>query len=241
MSRPEGVGRVDTFGLIDRLVEDAYRRSGLYSFHLGDHVQLSDSVRLIHSKRQALLWGCGTFVNLYGHLFMDSSRVLSIAASLGLLRDLMRDDLAEALRRFVSEKRHDGFYSFGDSIEDGDGFHSFAWFNERPVRLSMVCVSPFGAGKDRFIYLLAGGDFSCYGSYDEYFSGFFLDKVRDILESIVPDEFALRDNMDYLERNRAKFVRWFELLDEEFLSAFDELDRRFDIFVRTLYRLEDGV
>ena len=231
---------VDIYKVIDKLVEDAYHCSGLRPFFLVGSVWLSDSVEFIRSNRSAPIWTCGPSVSLYGCLYMPTYKVLSIANSLGLFVDLMSDDLIEAVEYFLNETRHDDFYNYEDSPDNADNFYSEAFFNERPVILYLVSSSAFGTYKDYFLYLLVNDDRSCYSSYDEYYSDFFLNKMSRILESKVSDDSKVSDIMGYLERNRSKLIRWFELIDNEFWSAFEELDRRFDIFVKTFYRLEES-
>ena len=249
---------VSIYKEIDRLVEDAYHRSGLRPFFLGGSVWLSDSVQFYRSKRSVPLWTCGPSVSLYGCLYMPTSKVLSIANSLGLFVDLMSDELIESVDYFVSRFSHDDFYSYYDSPDNVDNFYSEAFFDERPVLLYLVGSSSFGTYKDYFLYLLVNGDLSCYSSYDEYYKDFFLDKMSSIVRDVVSkkleskdiisylkdvgsdeSESKIRGIMNYLERNRSKLIKWFELVDNEFWNAFEELNRRFDIFVKTFYRLEE--
>jgi len=230
---------VSIYKEIDRLVEDAYHRSGLRPFFLGGSVWLSDSVQFYRSKRSAPFWTCGPSVSLYGCLYMPTSKVLSLANSLGLFVDLMNDELIESVEYFVSRIIHDDFYNYYDSPDNADNFYSEAFFDERPVLLYLVSSSSFGTYEDGFVYLLVNDDRSCYSSYDEYYKDFFLVKMSRILEDKVSDASRISDIMRYLERNRSKLIRWFELVDNEFWNAFEELNRRFDIFVKTFYRLEE--
>jgi len=230
---------VSIYKEIDKLVEDAYHRSGLSSFFLGSSVWLSDSVQFYRSKRSAPLWTCGPSVSLYGCLYMPTFKVLSIANSLGLFVDLMNDELIESVDYFVSRILHDDFYNYYDSPDNADNFYSEAFFDERPVLLHLVSSSSFGTYEDYFLYLLVNDDRSCYSSYDEYYRDFFLVKMSGILEDKVSGASRVSDIMRYLERNRSKLIRWFELVDNEFWNAFEELNRRFDIFVKTFYRLEE--
>jgi hypothetical protein len=249
---------VSVYKAIDKLVEDAYHNSGLRSFFLGGSVWLSDSVEFTRSNRSAPIWTCGPSVSLYGRLYMPTSKVLSIANSLGLFVDLMSDDLIEAVEYFVSRTHHDDFYNYYDSPDNGDNFYSEAFFDERPAILYLVSSSSFGTYKDGFLYLLVNDDRSCYSSYDEYYSDFFLGKMSDIVRDVVSKRFEAKDIisqlkdigldeseskirhiMSYLETNRSKIIRWFELVDNEFWNAFEELGRRFDIFVKSFYRLEE--
>jgi hypothetical protein len=233
---------VSIYKAIDKLVEDACHHSGLRPFFLGGSVWLSNSVELVHSKRSAPIWNCGPSVNLYGCLYMPTSHILSIANSLGLFVDLMRDDLIEAVKYFISETDHGDFYGYGDSPDDSDCFYSEAFFDSRPAMLFLVSSSVFRTYKDSFIYLLAGEDSSCcYGSYDDYYSNFFLEKISKAVRDKASDKSRVKEIMSYLESNRSKLIQWFKLVDNEFLNAFDELDRRFDIFVKTLYRVEGAV
>ena len=229
---------VDIYKVIDKFFEDAYDRSGLRPFFLGGSVWLSDSVQFYRSKRSAPIWTCGPSVSLYGCLYMPNSKVLSIANSLGLFVDLMSDELIESVDYFVSRVLHDDFYNYYDSPDNGDNFYSEAFFDERPVLLYLVSSSSFGTYEDHFLYLLVNDDRSCYSSYDEYYRDFFLVKMSRILEDKVSDASKVSDIMSYLERNRSKLIRWFELVDNEFWNAFEELNRRFDIFVKSFYRLE---
>jgi len=230
---------VSIYKEIDKLIEDAYYRSGLRPFFLGGSVWLSDLVQLYRSKRLAPLWTCGPSVSLYGCLYMPNSKVLSIANSLGLFEDLMNDELIESVDYFVSRVLHDDFYNYYDSPDNGDNFYSEAFFDERPVFLYLVSSSSFGTYENYFLYLLVNDDRSCYSSYDEYYRDFFLVEMSRILEDKVSDASKVSDIMGYLERNRSKLIRWFELVDNEFWNAFEELNRRFDIFVKTFYRLEE--
>jgi len=230
---------VNIYKAIDKLVEEAYNRSGLLPLYRRDSVWLSDSVQFYRSKRLAPIWNCGPSVNLYGCLYMPTSKALSIANSLGLFVDLMSDELVEAIEHFVHETRHDDFYNYEDSPDNSDNFYSEAFFDDRPLILYLVSSSAFGTYKDYFLYLLVNDDRSCYSSYDEYYSDFFLNRMSRILESKVSDDSKVSDIMGYLERNRSKLIRWFELVDNEFWSAFEELDRRFDIFIKVFYRLEE--
>jgi hypothetical protein len=232
---------VSIYKEIDRLFEDAYYRAGLRPFFLGGSVWLSDSVQLYRSKRSAPLWTCGPSVSLYGCLYMPTSKVLSIANSLGLFVDLMNDELTDSVDYFVSRVLHDDFYNYCDSPDNSDNFYSEAFFDERPVILYLVSSSYFGTYEDYFLYLLVNDDRSCYSSYDEYYQDFFLVKISEILENKISDASKVSDTMGYLERNRSKFIRWFELVDNEFWNAFEELKRRFDIFVKTFYRLEEAL
>jgi hypothetical protein len=233
---------VSVYKAIDKLVEYAYHCSGLYPFHLGGSVWLSDSVEFTRSKRSAPIWNCGPSVNLHGCLYMKTSAALSIANSLGLFVDLMSDDSIESVKQFISETRHYDFYNYADSPDNSDDFYAEAFFDLRPAMLFLVSSSAFGTYQDSFIYLLAGEDYSCcYESYDDYYRDFFLEKMKGILGSKVSDESRVREIMSYLESNRSKIIQWFKLVDDEFLNAFDELDRRFDMFVKTLYRVEGAV
>jgi hypothetical protein len=233
---------VSIYKAIDKLVEDAYHHSGLRPFFLGGSVWLSSSVELVRSKRSAPIWNCGPSVSLYGCLYMPTSRILSIANSLGLFVDLMKDDLIESVKYFISETDHGDFYGYGDSPGDSDNFYSEAFFDLRPVMLFLASSSYFNTYKDSFIYLLAGEDSSCcYGSYDDYYTDFFLEKMSRAVRSKVSDESRAKEIMVYLESNRSKLIQWFKLVDDEFLNALDELDRRFDIFVKALYRVEEVV
>jgi len=106
--------------------------------------------------------------------------------------------------------------------------------------LVLVSGCNFGTYHDKFIYLLSFEDSCCcYGSYDDYYRDFFLKKMYDTLKTKVSDDSRFRDIMDYLDRNRSKLIQWFEKVDNEFLAAFDELEKRFNIFIRALYRLEE--
>ena len=249
---------VNIYKAIDKLVEDAYHCSDLHPFYLAGSVWLSDSVQFYRSKRSAPIWTCGPSVSLYGCLYMPTSKVLSIANSLGLFVDLMSDDLIKAVEYFLHETRHDDFYNYEDSPDNADNFYSEAFFDHRPVILYLVSGSAFGTYKDYFLYLLVNDDRSRYSSYDEYYSDFFLGKMSRIVKDIVSKELEskdivsylkdvgsdeseskIRDIMNYLERNRSKLIKWFELVDNEFWNAFEELNRRFDIFVKTFYRLEE--
>jgi len=233
---------VDVFRAIDELVKDAYNRSGLYPFYLKDSVRLSDSVELVRSKRSAPIWVCGPSVNIYGCLYMDTSTALSIANSLGLFVDLMSGELIEAVEYFINETVHDDFYYYRDSPDNSDNFYAEAFFGWRPVMVFLVSSSTFGTYKDGFIYLLSAEDSTCYyASYDDYYKDFFLKKMYNMLASKVSDDSRFRDIMGYLDKNRSRLIQWFKLVDNEFLSAFDELGRRFDVFVKTLYRLEEVV
>jgi len=256
----ESTQSVSIYKEIDKLFEDAYDRSGFRPFFLGGSVWLSDSVQFVRSKRSAPIWTCGPSVSLYGCLYMPTSKVLSIANSLGLFEDLMNDELIESVDYFVSRVLHDDFYNYYDSPDNGDNFYSEAFFDERPVLLYLVGSSSFGTYEDYFLYLLVNDDRSCYSSYDEYYRDFFLDKMSSIVKDVVlkkleskditsylkdigsdESESKIRDIMNYLEKNRSKLIRWFELVDNEFWNAFEELNRRFDIFVRTLYRIEGAL
>ena len=238
--QPETKQNVSVYKAIDKLVEDAYHRSDLYSFYRSDSVRLSDSVEFIRSKRWAPLWTCGPSINLQGCLYMPTSKVLSIASSLGLFVDLMSEDLTNSVEYFVNEIRHDDFYDYEDSPDNADNFYSQAFFNERPVMVFLISSSAFGTYKDRFIYLLTGEDSLCrYDSHDDYYRDFFLKHMYNILKDKVLDDFRFRDIMDYLDTNRSKLIQWFKLVDDEFWNAFEELDRRFDIFIRALYRLDE--
>jgi hypothetical protein len=232
----------DVFRAIDELVKDAYNRSGLYPFYLKDSVRLTDSVELVRSKRSAPIWNCGPSVNIYGCLHMNTSTALSIANSLGLFVDLMSYDLIEAVEYFINETVHDDFYGYGNLSDNSDNFYDEAFLGWRPVMVFLVSSSVFGTYKDGFIYLLASENFSCrYGSYDDYYRDFFLKNMRNFLVSKVSDDSRFRDIMGYLDKNRSKLIQWFKLVDDEFLNAFDELNRRLDIFVKTLYRIEGTV
>jgi hypothetical protein len=234
----ESTQSVSIYKEIDNLFEDAYDRSGFRPFFLGGSVWLSDSVQFVRSKRSAPIWTCGPSVSLYGCLYMPTSKVLSIANSLGLFVDLMNDELVESVDYFVSRVVHDDFYNYYDSPDNGDNFYSEAFFDERPVLLYLTSSSYFGTYQDYFLYLLVNDDRSCYSSYDEYYRDFFLFKMSRILEDKVSDASRVSDIMGYFGRNRSKLIRWFELVDNEFWNAFEELNRRFDIFVKSFYRLE---
>jgi hypothetical protein len=227
---------VDIIKAIDKLADDAYNRSGLRTFYAEGCLQLSDSVQFLASKRLAPSWNCCPTVNLYGCLSMDSSFIFSIANSLGLFSELMNDDLSRVISDFISNLDHYDFYNFEDSPSNADEFYSVAYFDNRPARLSLICSPYFGTYQDSFVYLLAG-DACCFGSYDNYYEHFFLRNLSTILKEVVSDESKVRGILSYLEDNRSKIIRWFELVDENFLSAFEELEKRFDVFLKTLFRV----
>lgn len=235
--RSETKQSVDILRAIDSIVEEAYNRSGLDAFRRLDSVRLSDSVEFIRSKRSVPTWHCGPSVNLQGSLYISTSNLLSIANSLGLFEDLMSDDLVEAVKDFVSKACHGDFYGYEESLSNADNFYSGAFFGERPAAIWLLSSSFFGTYKDRFLYLLADNDNSIYGSYDDYYSHFFLVKMSTILESRISDNSRVKDIMSYLERDRSRLIQWFQLVDNNFMNAFEELDRRFDIFVSALYRV----
>ena len=232
---------VNIFGELDKIVQNAYNRSELLPFYDRGFVWLTNLVQFTLSNQMAPVWNCGPSVNLYGQLYIDASNILSLASPLGLFVDLMdmNSDLIEAVERFISESFHYNFYDYENSSDNAENFYSEALFNSRPVRLSLLWSPSIGTYKDSFLYLLASGDGSCcYSSYDEYYSNFFLCEMSSIVEDVVSDDSQSRDIMGYLERNRSKIIRWFEKIDKEFLNAFGELDRRLDILVRSLYRIE---
>jgi hypothetical protein len=229
---------VDILDAVDRLVEEAYSRAGLGNFHRRESVRLSDSVEFARSGQLVPVWNCGPAVNLYGHLRMDVSHIFSLANSLGLFVDLMDEELIGLVRHFICEIEHGDFYHYEDTPDDIDGFYSAALFNERPARISLTTASLLGTFKSQFVYLLVKDEDSRYSSYEYYCVDFFLDRMFDMVHSRVSDETKLARIMDYLVGNSSKLMQWFELVDNEFLKAFEELDRRFDVFVRALYRLE---